>query len=128
MGRRREEVELLRKQHPRLRHGSNYEWVVLEEVELVAGWNRTKTEVLFFLPLGFPETAPDNFYVSAGMRLEDDRMPGALNKNHLDHEGQKWDRFSWHIDGEWRSAADIHEGSNLLDFVRSIHKRLGEAN
>lgn len=122
-----QEIALVRKQYPGVRHDQNYDWVVVEEVPLPADYNRDTTDVLIVIPSGYPETPPDNFWVPSGLRLENDGQPDAFNPNHRTHEGEEWDRFSWHEDDGWTPSEDIEDGSNLLTFMSTAEERLKEA-
>lgn len=122
-----QEVALLRKQYPGVRHNQNFDWVVVEDVTLSAGYNRDTTDILLIIPAGYPETPPDNFWVPPGLRLENDGQPDAFNPNHRTHEGEEWDRFSWHEDDGWAPSKDVKDGSNLLTFMRTVEERLEEA-
>lgn len=126
--RRQAEVELLKKRYAKVDAGPQCEWVVVRGVPLGSGWNRTETDVLLLFPGAYPETAPDNFYVPAGLRLKGGGQPGAMTPGQFGHQGQTWDVFSWHIENGWSPKADLNEGSNLLGVMREIERRLSEAN
>lgn len=120
------EIELLRKAYLSIHNGTEMDWVIIEEVQLPAGYNRDVTDILFFIPSGYPETPPDNFFVPAGLRLEGGGQPGAFNPNHRTHENEQWDRYSWHLDSGWSPTDSIEDGSNLLTFMGSVEDRLEE--
>ncbi len=128
LDRRLAEVELLRKKYPRVDCGTQYEWVIIHSVPLAGGWTRTETDVLLVLPGAYPETAPDNFYVPAGLRLQGGGLPGSMTPGSFSYQGQSWDTFSWHIDNGWAPKSDAKEGSNLLAVMREVERRLSEAN
>jgi hypothetical protein len=122
----REEVELLKKQFPDLRHGDQLDWVLVPELVLPAGrFNKTHTKVLFRIPVGYPQTGPDNFFVDVDLRLKDGSLPPAFNANAQSSSGAapiagEWGWFSWHPQA-WKPAATIEGGDNLLGFVRTIN-------
>lgn len=122
-----QEIALVQKQYPGVRHGQNYDWVVVEDVPLPDDYNRDTTDVLIVIPSGYPETPPDNFWVPPGLRLENGGQPDAFNPNHRTHEGEEWDRFSWHEDDGWAPSEDVEEGSNLMTFMSTVEERLKEA-
>ena len=128
--RRRAEFELLAAIVPGLRHGPDYDWIIAPAVLLPPGWNKTTVEVLTFFPGGYPETAFDNFYVVRGLKLASGANPGNFSEEGRQHEGQTWDNFSWHIEDnlQWKAKARIQDGSNILDWWRSVQKRLQEAS
>ena len=121
------EVALLQKQYPAVRHDQNLDWVIVEDLPLPDEYNRDTTGVLIFVPSGYPETPPDNFWVPSGLRLANDGQPDAFNPSHRTHEGEEWDRFSWHEDDGWAPSEDVEDGSNLLTFMQTVEKRLKEA-
>lgn len=120
-----EEIELLRQQYPSVEHDEDFNWVLVEEVELSDGWSRDTTKILLFPPSGYPETPPRNFWVPPGLKFEG-QMPGSFNRNHKRHDGQQWDRFSWRVRSNWTPAATVEDGSNLLTFMNSVEARLEE--
>ena len=121
----REEIELLMKQIPELRHGDQLEWVLIPELVLPEGrFNKPSTKVLFKIPVGYPQTGPDNFFVDADLRLKGGANPPAFNLGSQSSSGPapvegQWGWFSWHPQS-WRPAATIEGGDNLCGFVRSI--------
>lgn len=92
------------------------------------GWNRRETHVAIQAPVGYPAAPPYGIYVQAGLRFKD-----APPSNYQESVGNRppfdgeWAMFSWAPgDGEWRPSADIHAGSNLLNFALGIAKRFQE--
>src|SRR2546428_8691138 len=107
-----EEIKLLHRQHPDLRHGDQLDWVLVPELVLPAGrFNKERTKVMFRIPVGYPQTGPDNFFVDLDLRLRDGSTPPAFNPNSNSGSGAApvagdWGWFSWHPQF-WRPAADI---------------------
>ncbi len=122
----RQEIELLKRQFPDLRHGDQLDWVLIPELVLPAGrFNKASTKVLFRIPVGYPQTGPDDFFVDGDLRLKDGTNPPAFNPGSQSSSGPapvegNWGWFSWHPQG-WRPAATIEGGDNLLGFVRTIN-------
>jgi hypothetical protein len=122
----REEIELLKRQFPDLQHGDQLDWVLIPELVLPAGrFNKERTKLLFRIPVGYPQTGPDNFFVDVDLRLKDGSNPPAFNPNRDSSSGPAptsgdWGWFSWHPQA-WRPAATIEGGDNLLGFVRAIN-------
>ncbi len=120
-----EEIGLLKAQFSELRHGEQFNWVLIPELLLPAGrFNRTHDTILFAIPVGYPQTGPDNFFTSVGLRLKDGTMPPAFNLGSQSSNGAApiagdWGWFSWHPN-QWRPAATIAGGDNLLGFVSAI--------
>lgn len=126
--RRKAEVARLRQRYGTVDHDPGYGWVIVRDLPLPAGWSRPKTDVLLVLQAGYPETAPDNFYVNPGLRVGTDAVPQNFTASGFNHEGTAWDLFSWHPDAGWSPAPRIEEGSNLLDVMREVERRLREVN
>ena len=121
------EIELLRKKYTSLQHGENYDWVMMPDFSLPDGWDRKQTRLLFLIPATYSHTAPDNFYVDAGLRLKNGSMPQNYSEGAGVPVGGNWGCFSWHAQ-EWQPSDEINEGDNLVSFVRSINIRLRERN
>lgn len=126
--RRRREFDLLARLVPGLRHGPDFDWIIAPAVPLPPGWNKASVDVLFYFPGGYPETCFDNFYVERGLALAAGSNPGAFNVEGRSLDGKTWDMFSWHHEEGWRPKPRVEDGSNVLDWWRSIQKRLAEAN
>ena len=120
------EVELLRKQFPALLCGDQLDWVLIPELVLPEGrFNKMTTTVLFRIPVGYPATGPDNFFVDGALRLKDGSNPPAFNIGSQSSSGSaptegSWGWFSWHPQA-WRPAATVEAGDNLLGFIRGIN-------
>ena len=122
----RQEVELLKAQFPDLKHGDKFDWVLIPNLALPAGrFTRTSVSVLFAIPVGYPQTGPDNFFTEADLRLIGDAMAPAFNLGSQSSSGPApiqgtWGWFSWHPQS-WTPTAIIEDGDNLMGFVRSIN-------
>jgi len=122
----RKEIELLKKQFPDLQHGDQLDWVLIPELVLPESrLNKTMTKVLFRIPVGYPQTGPDNFFVDGDLCLKDGSTPPAFNPNSQSSGGPapivgEWGWFSWHPQN-WKPGATIEGGDNLVGFVRSIN-------
>lgn len=71
-------------------------------------FDATKADVLILLPSGYPDVAPDMFYLLPWIKL----VPANRYPNKADHPlqfaGQSWQRWSRH-NKEWRPGIDgIH--------------------
>ncbi|MCH8905986.1 MAG: hypothetical protein IH840_02765 [Candidatus Heimdallarchaeota archaeon] len=128
-GRVSQEITLLKRKYPRLNYHEENSWVVIPNYELPADrFNMEMTDLHFLIPIGYPNTAPDNFFVNQNLRLSDNQMPPAFSANPNSNTGQakapgNWGWFSWHPD-TWRASSEITKGDNLASFVRSIGTRL----
>ena len=122
----RQEIELLQRQFPELRYGEQLDWVLIPQLSLPAGrFNKTVTRLLFKIPIGYPQTGPNNFFVDADLRLKDGNPPPAFNVGPQSSSGaapvkSDWGWFSWHPH-VWRPAAAVNGGDNLASFIRSAN-------
>jgi hypothetical protein len=98
--------------------------IKVTEVDLGDGWNRPKANVLFVAPPGYPNSAPDCFWVEpAGLRLTDNRTPQNSNdSNPIPGDiqpGRSTTWFSWHIQG-WNPNKNSLSGfyQLILDRLR----------
>lgn len=118
-----QELELLRAVYSDAQLGGN--WVLLSRYVLPRGrFNLDETPVLFAIPVGYPNTGPDNFFVNISLRLKGDALPPGFNANANSSSGPApiagdWGWFSWHPQN-WRPAADPAAGDNLATFVRGV--------
>ena len=124
--RRLREADLLRGQYSRVEHGPDLDWVLFRDFPLPPGWNRESTDLLVLIPPGYPETAPDNFYVRTGLRVESGAAPGNYSEDQ-DLLGESWGQFSYHAD-EWAPTPDLWDGDSLLTLMIAVERRLQEVN
>lgn len=124
-----QEVELLRRAYERVELDPDHGWVIIGDVPLEPGWNRSRTDVLLKFPPGFPTTPPDNFWTEAGLCLADGGEPGNSSSDG-EIAGRSWRLFSFHLvdPGEWRPHQDIEKGHNLLTYLSGVQQRLREAS
>ena len=116
-----QELALLRTRFPDLEFLEDGLWVRIPSYPVPGElWNMTGIPVVFQIP---PSDAqePYGFYVPKALALKD----GAGIQNQTDaatpFEGQ-WVKFSWNV--TWQPAAEINEGTTMLDFVVSFAGRL----
>ncbi|MCC7165473.1 MAG: hypothetical protein IT331_23450 [Anaerolineae bacterium] len=122
----RQEIELLKNKYPNLVHGEQLSWVLIPKYKLPAGrFNKGGTKLLFVLPAGYPNTGIDNFFVDVDLRLHDGGNPSGFNIGSNSSSGAApiagdWAWFSWHP-AEWRPAATVEAGDNLLTFLHGVN-------
>lgn len=121
------ELELVRLRFGELEHSPTGTWVIVKRFKLPAGWNLTETELLFFVPSGYPVTPPDNFYVDNRLLLASGGEPGNSPKDQTQLD-RAWRMFSWHLDDQWKPHADPTRGDNLVTFLLKCLDRLKELN
>jgi hypothetical protein len=100
--------------HP---EAGGWQFLVISDFELPGGFQPNRVELLVKLPPGFPDAAPDMFWVCPAVRTATGNMPrSTTNERLLD---KNWQRFSWHLAaGAWKPGV-----SELRDFLRCICSR-----
>ena len=126
MNRIEKEVDWVRRDYPKVEVPPDHlSWILVRDIPLPPGiYNRTVTSILIVLTPAYPATAPDNFYVEAGLRT----MSGEALLNYSDGVqklDREWGQFSWHVK-DWRPTADVESGDNLRTFITSAISRLQE--
>lgn len=111
---------------PRMWH-TNERCLVFENYTLPQGWSRSCVPLLVALQPGYPEVAPDNFYVEPSLTLKGGVIPSnfTLGPRFLERE---WGQFSIHSGGDWRPCARPEEGDNLATFLLIVDARFAEVN
>jgi hypothetical protein len=91
--------------------------VVLSDWQLPAGFNVAHTDVLVRLPAGYPDIAPDMWWVAPDIRRADGTPIPATEVNEA-CLGRTWQRWSRHFEpGQWQSGIDGLE--SFLALIRS---------
>lgn len=103
--------------HTLAQHGTSVA-VVLPEFVLPEGFAPQTVDMLLQLPFGFPETAPDMFWVDPGVTLNGHVPPATEVRETV--IGRSWQRFSRHLPpGAWKPGVD-----NLQSWVSLIQTML----
>ncbi len=123
-----QELDLLQKSYGEIEYGPNLDWVIIKNLIMPEGWNRSSTELLILITPTYPQTPPDNFYVPPGLKTVHGNTPGNYSEPVPQIVGRQWGQFSYHLDGEWHATADIYKGDNLQTFVLKVIDRLKEVN
>jgi hypothetical protein len=91
----------------------------------ITGWNRPTADVLFVAPPGYPNAAPDCFWVEpSNLRLANGSTPQASNDSNPipgDTEVRSTTWFSWHVQS-WNPNTD-----SLVGYFHQILDRLRPA-
>jgi hypothetical protein len=96
---------------------SGWQFLVISDFELPGGFQPNRVELLVKLPPGFPDAAPDMFWIHPEVRTPAGTIPRSTSNEHL--LGKNWQRFSWHLaPGAWKPGI-----SELRDFLRCIYSR-----
>ena len=85
----RKELELVKREFGDLEVDPTLRWFVIKGWKLPPGWNRQETNLLVQVPLGYPTTPPDNFYVEEDVRLSSGALPGNTGYGH-ELGGRRW--------------------------------------
>ncbi len=97
--------------------GGGWEFLIISDYQLPAGFEPNRVELLLKLPPGFPDAAPDMFWVYPAVRTVNGSAPRATTDERL--LGKSWQRFSWHLPaGAWKPGL-----SDLRDFLRCVLSR-----
>lgn len=121
-----EELDLLRAWFgDRLDYRADGRWIRIQPYCLPGNlWTPDEAELAFQIPPGLPGQAPYGFHVRPGVRLvKTGSAPNNYTHPTSNPWGDGWGTFSWQLD-EWKPGAQAKDGSNMLDFARSIADRL----
>jgi len=104
--------------------GGGVSLVRIPGVALPDGWSQPATEVLFVVPNGYPNAAPDCFWADPSLRLCNGALPqnaqiGQANSGQPD-PNKLW--FSWHLQVAWNPMQ-----SNLMTYINVIRRRFEAA-
>ena len=124
----KQELALLHRHFPDLEYKEGGQWVRILSYRLPEGWNRSSTDAVFQIPVGFPGVPPYGIYVPIGLLFQE-----AAPQNYKEPAPTqppfpgKWGIFSWApADGQWRATADLSTGYNLLNWVMGFADRFRE--
>jgi hypothetical protein len=120
-----QELGMLRACYPTLEFQENGQWVRLANYPTNSLWASDEIEVAFQFPENLPGQEPYSFYVRPDLRLRDGTSPDNYTYPNTTPWGDDWGRFSWSLD-PWIPRAELAEGSNMVQFVRSFAGRLGQ--
>jgi len=94
-----------------------WSFLVVSDYPLPAGFEPNRVQLLMKLPPGFPDSAPDMFWVYPAVRTPNGSLPRSTTTERL--LGKDWQRFSWHLAaGAWKPGV-----SSLRDFLRCVCAR-----
>ena len=105
-------------------HAESRGWsfLVVSDYPLPAGFEPNRVQLLIKLPPGFPDSAPDMFWVHPAVRAPNGSIPRSTSTERL--LDKDWQRFSWHLAaGAWKPGI-----SNLRDFLRCVYSRFLRLN
>ena len=92
--------------------------IILRGVKLPEGkYDTTQVDILIMLPPGYPDCAPDMFYVMPWLRLSSTKNYPRAADQAFGFNGLQWQRWSRH-NNEWRPG---------IDGIWTMVKRIEEA-
>jgi hypothetical protein len=100
---------------------SGFTLVQVEDYPVGDGLTPSTTTLLLRLPPGFPDATPDMFWLDPPVTTAANAaIPGTdVRETHL---GRTWQRWSRHIQGQWRPGVD-----NLATYLAYIRRCLDHA-
>lgn len=97
-------------------------FLIMPDYPLPEGLSPKTVQLLLKLPPGFPDAAPDMFWLSPQIRTPTGVAPQGTSIETV--IGAPWQRFSWHLNpGAWRPGI-----STLRDYLRCVRSRLEKRN
>jgi hypothetical protein len=121
----RAELDLVRSRYPELEFREQDFWARIPDYPLPQAWGRESTEIAFQVPRDMFGQQPYGFWVRPPLQAPGGSVPTNTSGPVATGFGDGWQQFSWAPE-VWQPAAEPHNGSNLLDFVRSFAQRLRE--
>ena len=118
------EIALIRQRYEGVARSG--EWVRVEAYPLPDGWSGRSTDVAFRIPDDYPGAPPYGIYVPSGITFRGQSPNGFTDPaSQQPPFGGSWAVFSWQA-SQWRAAADVHSGTNLLNCVEGFAVRFRE--
>lgn len=94
--------------------------VVVPDIALPAGWNRSSTTIRFIAPVAYPVARPDCFWADHGLALADGRIPQNTGPNPCPGTSVPLLWFSWHV-ALWSPNTD-----DLITYLNVIERRFAD--
>jgi hypothetical protein len=105
-----------------LRQPDGWTFLMFERFSIPPDYTPASVRLLVKLPPGFPDAAPDMFWVQPPVCLAGGAVPAGTTMETV--LGEPWQRFSWHLQpGSWRPGI-----SELRDFMRCVRARFERRN
>lgn len=105
-----------------LHQPDGWTFLVFEDFSIPPAYTPGSVRLLVKLPPGFPDAAPDMFWVQPPVNLAGGAIPTGTTMEAV--LGEPWQRFSWHLQpGGWRPGI-----SELRDFMRCVRARFERRN
>lgn len=95
--------------------------VQIDDYPVGEGLVPARTTLLLRLPPGFPDATPDMFWTDPPVEpAAGGTVPGTEHRE--THAGRVWQRWSRHIQGQWRPGVD-----NLATYLAYVRRCLDQA-
>jgi len=122
------EARRLQAAFPDLEHTDGGLWFRLPTYGVPPGWSESEVELAIQLPQGMPAQDPYGFWIRPAVTLNDGCAPSnSSGPVEVPGLGSGWLQFSWAPEG-WRWGASPGEGPGMVEFVRSVGRRMRELN
>ncbi len=95
--------------------------IIISGYQLPPGYDHAVVDMLVRLPPGFPDAAPDNFWIAPAIRRRSGAFPTNADRTET-HHGRTWQFFSRHLTvARWRPGID-----DLRSWLNTIRRSLEE--
>jgi hypothetical protein len=92
--------------------------ITVPNLDLPDGWSKRQANLYFKVPVGYPVSRPDCFWVDPDIRLANGNMPKNSNMQPLPPEQTPKLWFSWHAE-QWQPSRD-----SLKTYIQIMLNRL----
>jgi hypothetical protein len=100
--------------------GGTWTGIIISDYVLPPGYDHEKTDMLVRLPPGFPDAAPDNFWIDPPLKNNRTGVVPANATGSETHHGRTWQFFSRHLTAApWRPGLD-----DLRSWLNTIRRSL----
>ena len=93
--------------------------VLVPQLPIAAGWNRSTLRVLVLLPPGFPTAKPNGFEADSSLRLDDGRVP-SQGYGVQQIGAESWAHYCW------QPQTWIADRETLWRYLKFIQRRFAE--
>ncbi len=116
--------------YPGLRIAGDDSWILIPEFRLPTGWEPTRTTVLVVVPVTYPESAPDGFFLGSRLRRHDGGSGSLVDPGHYFHG---YNNPYADLGYVWYCLEDPYRRwdprlDSLFTFVEAIRTYLGTAD
>jgi len=98
--------------------------IVIDNYPMTRGLHPASSTLMLRMPPGFPDAAPDMFWLDPPVSFNGVPIPGTEARE--TYLGRTWQRWSRHIQGQWRPGID-NLGTYLAYVRRCLNQAAGRA-